>query len=162
MTQVTVKVEAGQVKRGLTQLGQAIPKVVNDDVRLMLESAQRELSQEGQPITYPVRWDSERQRRAFFATDGFGRGIPTKRTGAYVRAFRVEKTGFGAARAYTLFNDARHARYVGGSGTGVGQSRIHQGRWKIIAQVVEKYARNLVRVVETGIREVIQRAGFGL
>jgi hypothetical protein len=37
------------------------------------------------PVHYPVRWTSERQRRAFFATKGFGRGIPTKRTGDVAR-----------------------------------------------------------------------------
>lgn len=28
---------------------------------------------------YPLRWTSERQRKAFFATDGFGGGIPHRR-----------------------------------------------------------------------------------
>jgi hypothetical protein len=37
------------------------------------------------PVKYPIRWTSERQRRAFFATNGFGRGIPTKRTGDVAR-----------------------------------------------------------------------------
>ena len=37
------------------------------------------------PVHYPIRWTSERQRRAFFASDGFGRGIPTKRTGLVAR-----------------------------------------------------------------------------
>jgi len=37
------------------------------------------------PVKYPIRWTSERQRRAFFATRGFGRGIPTKRTGDVAR-----------------------------------------------------------------------------
>lgn len=38
---------------------------------------------------YPIRWASERQRRAFFATDGFGRGIPTRRTGALTNAWQA-------------------------------------------------------------------------
>jgi hypothetical protein len=39
---------------------------------------------------YPIRWTSERQRRAFFATKGFGRGIPTRRTGKIVRSWEAE------------------------------------------------------------------------
>ncbi len=31
--------------------------------------------------TYPIHWDSEKQRKAFFGTFGFGRGIPTERSG---------------------------------------------------------------------------------
>ena len=32
------------------------------------------------PVAYPIQWTSERQRRAYFATDGFGHGIPYRRT----------------------------------------------------------------------------------
>src|SRR5690606_2623187 len=45
------------------------------------------------PPQYPIRWKSERQRRAFFATNGFGRGIPTQRTGAIQEAWSVEVQG---------------------------------------------------------------------
>ena len=38
------------------------------------------LKQEPGPPHYPIRWKSERQRRAFFATEGFGRGIPASRS----------------------------------------------------------------------------------
>jgi hypothetical protein len=48
-----------------------------------------QLQQEPGPPKYPIRWTSERQRRAFFATDGFGRGIPTKRSHAMSQAWQV-------------------------------------------------------------------------
>lgn len=32
----------------------------------------------GGPV-YPIRWTSDKQRRAFFASKGFGRGIPARR-----------------------------------------------------------------------------------
>lgn len=35
------------------------------------------------PVKYPIEWTSEKQRRAFFATDGFGAGIPYKRSGTF-------------------------------------------------------------------------------
>lgn len=38
---------------------------------------------------YPLAWRSEKQRRAYFASKGFGRGIPTKRTGRIRKAWRV-------------------------------------------------------------------------
>lgn len=38
------------------------------------------LQQEPGKPKYPIRWTTLRQKRAFFASDGFGRGIPTKRT----------------------------------------------------------------------------------
>jgi hypothetical protein len=41
------------------------------------------------PVARPIEWTSEKQRRAFFATNGFGRGIPTKRIGRMARAWVV-------------------------------------------------------------------------
>jgi hypothetical protein len=48
-----------------------------------------QLQQEPGSPKYPIRWPSERQRRAFFATDGFGRGIPTKRSHALSQAWQA-------------------------------------------------------------------------
>lgn len=39
----------------------------------------------------PYQWTSEKQRKAFFATDGFGRGIPTVRTHDGVNSWTVTK-----------------------------------------------------------------------
>lgn len=41
---------------------------------------ERMQEEEGRPAL-PINWDSERQRKAFFGTDGFGGGIPHVRTG---------------------------------------------------------------------------------
>lgn len=41
-------------------------------------------------VIYPIDWESEKQRKFFFATDGFGGGIPTSRTGELFRHFDVE------------------------------------------------------------------------
>jgi hypothetical protein len=42
----------------------------------------------GKPI-YPLRWKSKKQRRAFFATKGFGKGIPYSRSGAQSNSWSV-------------------------------------------------------------------------
>lgn len=41
------------------------------------------------PSDYPLEWTSERQRRAYFATDGFGAGIPYRRTGRMANSWRL-------------------------------------------------------------------------
>jgi hypothetical protein len=48
-----------------------------------------QLQQEPGPPKYPIRWTTERMRRAFFASNGFGRGIPTKRSHALSQAWQV-------------------------------------------------------------------------
>lgn len=49
-----------------------------------------ELRTEPGSPNYPLRWKSEKQRRAFFATNGFGRGIGAPRTHALSRGWRVD------------------------------------------------------------------------
>lgn len=59
------------------------------------------------PVKYPIEWVSEKQRRAFFATDGFGGGIPSRRTNTMVNAFMVElkRTDLGFAMVVTNSTD---------------------------------------------------------
>lgn len=43
---------------------------------------------------YPIHWKTAKQRRAFFATDGFGQGIPTQRTHELVNAWKGRVDSF--------------------------------------------------------------------
>jgi len=80
-----------------------------------------------------VDWTSERQRRAYFATDGFGAGIPYKRTGGLARAWRIitEIVGEGKFRLM-VENPAKAARFVYGSlARDIGQAKRFQQRFHI-------------------------------
>lgn len=88
------------------------------------------MKEEGKPVTYPIQWDSDKQKRAFFATDGFGSGIPYQRTQTYRFSGTVEPTSFGA-RLYK----PHPAGAIGGT-FGGWQSRIHRGRWKLLVDAI--------------------------
>ena len=85
------------------------------------------------PVKYPIAWTSEKQRRAFFATDGFGNGIPYKRTGGLARSWKmVTDTAENAANGefkLQIRNDNKAAKYVFGSlaktNPGKFQQRFH-------------------------------------
>jgi hypothetical protein len=62
---------------------------------------------------YPIRWKSEKQRRAFFATNGFGRGVPSQRTGALARGWTVEIDDSDLI-ALDVFNREPHTAFVEG------------------------------------------------
>lgn len=163
---VTVKVTGGKkVYQSMVKLGESVDQIVNADIEKQMNAALKELQRPGKPIEYPVRWDSERQRRAFFATDGFGAGIPYKRTGRYGRSFKVVKTGKGAKRSYTLINTWAKAKYVGGDAKAMRQSRIHAGRWPLVADTVKRFAQRLVKSkpqTTSKIKTLIRRLGLGL
>lgn len=66
------------------------------------------------PVKYPLEWASERQRRAFFATDGFGRGIPYERTGRTNSLWVVNIDLFDGAVVMTTSNSSKAARFTVG------------------------------------------------
>ena len=75
------------------------------------------------------RWRSEKQRRAFFATKGFGRGIPSRRTGDLSRGWQASVDPYRK----TLFNRLPYAKYVMGDS----QQRGHTtDGWRKLAKVV--------------------------
>lgn len=65
-------------------------------------------------VKRPIKWTSEKQWRAFFATDGFGRGIPTRRTNEMVDSWDVRFTFVGDGAEVALTNDTDYWRFVVG------------------------------------------------
>lgn len=85
---------------------------------------------------YPIRWKTERQRRAFFATDGFGKGIPYQRTGGLQRSWRVTTRTTTAAGVLALETDVKSAIYVQGD---YAQPFHLDSGWPQVSDVVAKY-----------------------
>lgn len=82
----------------------------------------------------PFQWSSERQRRAFFATNGFGRGIPTVRTMELANSgtFKVNKA---YSSLYVYYeNTASYAKWVIGQFTQI-VGHIARG-WKPVNTVI--------------------------
>lgn len=117
----------------VSELPEFLTGFYNDLRDVLFETASNvktRMSETGQPIQYPVQWDSEKQRRAFFATDGFGRGIPYSRIGAYERSWAVERKPLG-----TTLHAPHPAGAIGGTASGW-QSRIHRNRRNNLIKVL--------------------------
>jgi hypothetical protein len=110
---------------------------------------QKRMQQPGAPVVYPIQWDSVRQRKAFFASNGFGHGIPYRRQGRYEQGWQLKELPNGIV----LQNRTRAARYVGGlrSGRDIGpgkkQSNIMKGRWPLFRKVTDEELRKLYQDV---------------
>lgn len=66
------------------------------------------------PPKYPLRWKSERQRRAYFATDGFGAGIPYQRTNRMVNSYDVRMVDTAEGAIISVTNTDPKAQFVVG------------------------------------------------
>lgn len=67
----------------------------------------------GAPV-YPIRWKSQKQRRAFFASNGFGRGIPSVRNYNLVKGWRVVYIRTDAGGLVSMTNPVDYMRFVQG------------------------------------------------
>lgn len=74
-------------------------------------------------VRYPFVFSTDKSRRAYFATKGFGRGIPYKRTGELGRAWTVRLDLRRNDGLLQIINPADAAGYVYGSGTTLGNFR---------------------------------------
>lgn len=120
----------------------------------------QDMQETGKPVTYPIQWDSEKQRRAFFATDGFGKGIPYVRTGDYIKGwkkaelpevFEISNQHPAGAIGGTL-RGAPSLMAVGGSSLTTWQSKIHRGRWKSFLVVAAQRVSELSRTIAKRLR----------
>lgn len=104
----------------------------------------RELRHEpGKPV-YPIRWKTERQRRAFFATNAWGRGIPTQRTHALSGGWNVDTRTALATGTMVVSNNVPYLRYVEGND----QQPFHSASgWLLATPIVQRYMTELDSVM---------------
>jgi hypothetical protein len=94
-------------------------------------------------VKYPIEWESEKQRRAFFATDGFGRGIGTPRTGALSKGWRVD-VDFGMDYEISTYNIHDYAQYV----VGDKQQRMHRNTgWMKARPIMDEENERFIDVI---------------
>lgn len=143
-------------QQALDVLPERVQEVTVETMREVEDMAYLELSEYGEPPTYPIPWVSERQKRAFFASNGFGGGIPHERNGALPDSFEeaevMASAGLVEGKVYSV---AEWAHFV----MGKDQSPIHQGRWRtdeqiaveITPEVRELFASNYLRAIQEAL-----------
>ena len=145
-----------EVLSSLRQLSGQIMPLTHREIKEDLDALKDKVSKPGPRPTYPINWDSEKQRRAYFATDGFGGGIPYTRTGRYENAWNLYRMSVG----YMLVNPLPQAVYISGDENAKGQSRIHQSRWPLWATLVDEYLRDTNKDAERAIEQEARRLGL--
>lgn len=147
MSQITVTIKGADViQSGLKKLGLAVTNMPAAVVRPEMDAARDELR------TYPAELPGQRYVR----------------TGARYRATRVEAGSNNQyVKSYTLKSDPTYRGrsadpYVVGDAYGRGQAGIHQGRWALIVNVVEKALDRMVEKANQMFNDVINQGGMGL
>lgn len=158
MTQLSLKVDNAQiVRQGLQNLDAEIPQVGRLPIYRTAQAIQQAMKKRGAKPTHPINWVSARQRKAFFASDGFRGGIPHKRSDHYINSWKVERIG---DMGYRVINQSEDASFVGGNAYGQGQSPIHRGRWPLFRDTADKETIKLPDAIRKEISVVARRNGF--
>lgn len=100
-----------------------------------------ELRQYPGPVKRPFRWASERQRRAFFATNGFGHGIPYVRTNALKEGWTTHIRDRRDGVIFEVVNNTDYAEFVVGDWAQPGH--IATG-WRSAAVTIARFREQAV------------------
>lgn len=157
MSKFTLKVHGELVRQGLESLNEDIPKVGRQRIYLRMLRIKTRLSQPAPKPGYPINWDSEKQKKAFFATKGFGGGIPYRRTGKNQRGWLLQKLEDG----YRLANEEPSAFFIWGDLLKrKSQSNIHANRWPLSKSVAFEELDQLPAEISADIDAAKKRAGL--
>lgn len=152
-----IKIHGQLVRQGLENFAEEIPKVGRQRIYLRMVRIRTRLRQPAPKPGYPIHWDSERQKRAYFATNGFGAGIPYQRKGTTEAGWVLESLDDG----YRLANETTAAFFVYGDlFKRKSQSRIHAGRWPETKVVAFEELSALPEEIQADIDVAKQRSGL--
>lgn len=129
----------------ISEAAQESPRRMNRAYKRRIKRLRQQLLDELReypgPVKYPFRWKSERQRRAFFASNGFGNGIPYVRTNTlkdgWVTHIRDQKDG----AVFEVENKADYAGFVVGDWQQPGH--LATG-WNSAGEIVAKFREKAV------------------
>jgi hypothetical protein len=145
------------IQKRFENLRKRIPEISRKRLYDAAVAIRHEMKQPGAKPDYPIPWDTRNQQKAFFASDGFGRGIPTKRNNDYIKGWQVIR----AENGYDVGNPLAHAQFIGGTARSTNrQSRIHRGRWNLFKVVKDKVLARLPKAVKESLRQIARQEGF--
>lgn len=129
----TSSITAQRASGVLKSFKAALPKEVDAELKYTANRIAKRMGKAGKAVRYPFKWASVRQRKAYFASDGFGGGIPFRRRGKYEKSWRIRK----ATGGYQVYSSYGRARFIAGLANGKGQSIGMKDRWPLFKDAVD-------------------------
>ena len=128
------------------------------------------LMQKPGPAKKPIDWTTDKQQAAYFASDGFGGGIPTHRTGALSDAWTVTISRAGNQFLFVAENPLPASKFLFGSLAKNRkralryQQRFHANTgWPVATDIVQEWTQKFVELYQEklsaiGVAEINRRA----
>lgn len=137
----------------LEQAPELTHQVIDREVNSVGEEVLAHLRTEPGAVRYPIEWHSVRQRKAYFATNGFGHGIPYQRTHQLAQGWKMQIVyGSDEITSIVIGNDAPERPFV----TGQYQQIFHLNTgWPEEELLLDESGHKLDDAVETGLLRVM-------
>lgn len=153
MTSISIRSKHKLVKRNLEVLRGSYKKIGKYRLAEVAAEIKRRMQTPGGKVKRPIRWASLLQKLAYFASNGFGGGIPTIRKHVYERGWKSETTANGAK----VYNKTRGSKFIGGDVRGKSQSPIHVGTWILLRSAYDAVIKKLPKAVVESLRALPKR-----
>lgn len=140
-------------RNGIRNLIVAIQNISKEELEPAANEIAVGMRVPGSPITYPVDWDSIKQKIYVIIKLREERNLPYKRTDEYIGAWQVVEI----ERGYRTMNASPGALYLSGGINGLYQSNIHKGRWPLFRSVFLPVVLRLRKRVTDSLRKAIKR-----
>lgn len=142
-----------EVKRKLS----ALPEEASDEGVELVNEYMVNVERENARLPYAEEkfvWSSDRQRKAYFASNGFGAGIPYQRTQTLSQGWKT----LGYGRNQIIVNEVPYAGWVKDEPTQIIGHKFRD--WKTIQTDVQERMDQIVRRFEAGVRNAIHKLGL--
>lgn len=158
-----VEIESSKFKNLLNTFVEKFSKSATDEIEATVKEIQSQMQVPGKPVTYPIQWDSDKQRMFVMAKLRRENNLPYKRTGAYVNGWKVSTLPNGYSISNTspagaiggTLKGSPSLLAQGGQSLSTWQSKIHRGRWPLFLVVVAEQISQLPKRVIDRLRLVI-------
>ena len=98
----------------------------------------------------PYQWQTERQRRAYFASNGFGKGIPYQRTGDLANGWEQINSGVESR----VVNEVPYAPFVIDEFQQVGHK---EDGWRLVSQIISTNIAGMFQQIDRVLQDWINR-----
>lgn len=134
-----------------------VEQTAQETVNAYREPIKQRLGEIPGPVKLPVEWTSERQRRAYFATDGFGNGIPYRRTNDLPQGWEVYAIVEAGTVAMIIRNPSKAAKFVYGplgasSNPNFKQAMHRNTGWLDAKPIVDIFAVSMINFFSDTLR----------
>jgi hypothetical protein len=155
MIPIRIKFDVAQAVKKIKAVTKRLTVATMKELDDTADRIKRAMQVPGRKVKYPIKWDSDKQRRFVMAKLREEDNLPYKRTQDYVNGWVVDKLTDG----YQVRNlVGQRAVFIAGSPTGkldgaqhvlpTGQSHIHEGRWKLFYPTMTKIVAGLPKRIK--------------